>query len=225
MQKLVYQIAITIEMPLKPKHLALSRPWPAATFYYFGLHVVFLVTYYGYAPKCKTDEVIKAAGSRGETTTLACEVDADPTDVHFWWTFTPVSNIVAEAILLPRSTFIISGLKSVLKYSPKNESDFGTIGCWASNNAGSQKEPCLYHLVTAGRPSPVKNCSASNISFDAFRVSCDASWDGGLLQTFELEVLDPWSRQVLQTLSSSTCWFEVKGENYVINGGCLQKNL
>jgi len=31
------------------------------------------------------------------------------------------------------------------------EMDYGTVMCWANNMAGQQKEPCVFHIIAAGR--------------------------------------------------------------------------
>jgi hypothetical protein len=58
-----------------------------------------------------------------------------------------------DAILLSRSDFSSKGSRSLLKYSPKSEMDYGVVACWASNAVGNQKEPCLFHVVPAGNGS------------------------------------------------------------------------
>lgn len=40
---------------------------------------------------------------------------------------------------------------STLTYTPASDLDYGTVICWASNRAGSQDQPCVFHLVAAGR--------------------------------------------------------------------------
>lgn len=56
-----------------------------------------------------------------------------------------------DAILLPRIDFTSKGSRSSLKYTPKSELDYGVVACWASNSVGNQKEPCLFHVVPAGK--------------------------------------------------------------------------
>lgn len=52
-------------------------------------------------------------------------------------------------------------LYSVLKYSasmsgggggngPVGDNDYGTVSCRASNTAGQQMEPCVFHVIAAG---------------------------------------------------------------------------
>ena len=39
---------------------------------------------------------------------------------------------------------------SVASYTPKSEIDYGTLSCWASNEVGDQKRPCIFHVIPAG---------------------------------------------------------------------------
>lgn len=50
--------------------------------------------------------------------------------------------------------------------------DFGTVLCWAANTAGLQREPCVYHVIAAGRPDPPHNCSMLNQTVDSLEVDC-----------------------------------------------------
>ena len=33
--------------------------------------------------------------------------------------------------------------------------DYGSLMCWASNAIGRMSDPCIFHLIPAGRPDPV----------------------------------------------------------------------
>lgn len=50
--------------------------------------------------------------------------------------------------------------------------DFGTIMCWADNVVGQQKEPCVFHLIAAGKPDSPYNCSLVNQTSDSLEVDC-----------------------------------------------------
>lgn len=50
--------------------------------------------------------------------------------------------------------------------------DFGTIMCWADNVVGQQREPCVFHLIAAGKPDPPYNCSLVNQTSDSLEVDC-----------------------------------------------------
>ena len=66
--------------------------------------------------------------------------------------------------------------------------DFGSIMCWASNNIGRQEEPCIFHLLPAGKPEPVTNCTVASSSYSTMRIKCDPGFNGGLRQSFTLEI-------------------------------------
>lgn len=41
-------------------------------------------------------------------------------------------------------------VSSVVTYTPVTELDYGTLLCWATNSIGSQRVPCVYHIIAAG---------------------------------------------------------------------------
>lgn len=60
--------------------------------------------------------------------------------------------------------------------------------CWANNLAGRQHEPCIFHVIGAGKPDPLHNCSIVNRTNDSLEVECTEGFDGGQPQYFLLEV-------------------------------------
>ncbi|CAD6238563.1 GSCOCG00008491001-RA-CDS [Cotesia congregata] len=81
-----------------------------------------------------------------EMISLVCEVDANPTLVTFRWTF----NSSSEIRDISPVKFTTDSTISRLNYTPVTDMDYGTIGCWASNNIGESKEPCFYPVIPAG---------------------------------------------------------------------------
>jgi len=109
---------------------------------------------------------------------------------------------------------------SRLNYTPSTDLDYGTISCWAKNSIGTQKSPCVFQIVAAGkhpspssssssssssalsqliganvtlstgRPFPLQNCSVTNQSVDSLQVDCLEGFDGGLPQGFMLELVE-----------------------------------
>ena len=61
--------------------------------------------------------------------------------------------------------------------------------------------PLLSH---PGVPEPLSGCTISNSSITSFEVRCQPGLDGGLPQTFVLEVRDRNTQQVSQAWA---CWF------------------
>lgn len=39
---------------------------------------------------------------------------------------------------------------SVISYSPQSDRDYGTLLCWARNDIGEQREPCVYRIFLGG---------------------------------------------------------------------------
>uniref|UniRef100_A0A182MDP6 Uncharacterized protein n=1 Tax=Anopheles culicifacies TaxID=139723 RepID=A0A182MDP6_9DIPT len=84
--------------------------------------------------------------------------------------------------------FSSNGTSSELHYTPASEQDYGTLSCWGTNEIGTMAEPCIFHLIAAGLPTSVINCSWRNFT-NAFEVNCHQGYDGGLKQSFVLEML------------------------------------
>lgn len=45
--------------------------------------------------------------------------------------------------------------------------------CWADNAVGQQKEPCVFHIIAAGKPDAPYNCSITNQTSDGLEVDCN----------------------------------------------------
>uniref|UniRef100_A0A1A9WRF7 Uncharacterized protein n=1 Tax=Glossina brevipalpis TaxID=37001 RepID=A0A1A9WRF7_9MUSC len=63
-------------------------------------------------------------------------------------------------------------IQKIWKQTKGQEMDFGTIMCWADNNVGQQKEPCVFHLIAAGKPEMPANCTVVNQTSDSLEVYC-----------------------------------------------------
>ncbi|KAI8425441.1 hypothetical protein MSG28_007186 [Choristoneura fumiferana] len=68
---------------------------------------------------------------------------------------------------------------------PDTGEDLGWLACWASNDVGNQREPCLFRIMPAALPEPPINCELDNSL-----LRCEPGHDGGLPQHFLLEVLE-----------------------------------
>ena len=75
-----------------------------------------------------------------------------------------------------------------LRFRPEVEVDFGTVACWAVNDVGRQRQPCLFRISAAGPPDSLTDCSLLNQTADSIHVACQPSSDGGSKQTFQLQV-------------------------------------
>ncbi|XP_069951905.1 nephrin-like isoform X2 [Cherax quadricarinatus] len=136
-----------------------------------------------YAPVCSPGQVTSYAVERYEDAEVTCSVEANPVQKSFQWTF----NNTADAIDVPRGRFTSSSNPSVITYTPMTSLDYGTLLCWAFNEIGTQREPCVFHIVPAGKPEPPWNCTVSGVSRTSVRVGCEAGNSGGLPQHFLLQ--------------------------------------
>jgi len=88
--------------------------------------------------------------AKQEKANISCQVDANPPEVQFRWTF----NNSAESIDVSPGHIARAGTSSVVSYTPMTELDYGTLLCWASNRIGAQQVPCVYHIIPAGELTP-----------------------------------------------------------------------
>ncbi|XP_063231434.1 nephrin-like isoform X2 [Bacillus rossius redtenbacheri] len=162
-----------------------------------------------YAPTCREDREELLGALKHETVALRCEVDANPPPLGFHWTF----NNSGDQSEVPPARYHSSGAVSRLNYTPASDLDYGTLACWASNSVGPQRAPCVFQVVAAGRPFPLANCSVGNQTTDSLHVECVEGFDGGLPQSFFLELLElPALRQRLNlTVSRGPPVFDVSG--------------
>lgn len=98
------------------------------------------------APVCRQGQQKVVGAAKQEAARISCEVDANPNDVHFTWKF----NNSGESMEIPPSHFTIDRSRSLASYTPLTDQDYGTLLCWARNEFGEQKLPCVFHVVPAG---------------------------------------------------------------------------
>ncbi|XP_050734687.1 uncharacterized protein LOC127007559 [Eriocheir sinensis] len=135
-----------------------------------------------FAPVCSPGQVTTYAVSRYEDAEVTCSVDANPLQESYQWTF----NNTADTIDVPQGRFTSLSSHSVITYTPMTPLDYGTLLCWATNPIGTQKLPCVFHIVPAGKPEPPTNCTVLGGGVREVRVRCEAGASGGLTQHFLL---------------------------------------
>ncbi|XP_023707814.1 synaptogenesis protein syg-2 isoform X4 [Cryptotermes secundus] len=167
---------------------------------YFYLNVM-------YAPTCKANQTRVHGVAKQEKANISCQVEANPPDVQFRWTF----NNSAESLDVASAHIARSGTSSVVSYTPMTELDYGTLLCWASNRIGNQRVPCVFHIIAAGRPDQVYNCTVSNTSMTSFSVHCSPGFNGGMEQLFLMEVRESQSQVLHYNVSSTVPRFSVTG--------------
>ncbi|XP_015439743.1 PREDICTED: hemicentin-2-like [Dufourea novaeangliae] len=158
-----------------------------------------------FAPTCKPNQAKVHSVAKQEKANISCQVDANPSEVKFRWTF----NNSAESIDVASGHIARAGTSSIVSYTPMTELDYGTLLCWANNRIGDQQVPCVYHIIPAGRPDMVHNCTTSNTSTNSFSVRCAEGFNGGLQQSFLLEVRESNSQELRANLTSTVPRFSV----------------
>ncbi|GFS31421.1 hypothetical protein TNIN_24301 [Trichonephila inaurata madagascariensis] len=98
-----------------------------------------------YAPICKSDQKLLYGVARHEPVKVTCEVEADPSRANFTWKF---NNSVESMDVL---SFASEDSISIATYIPRTEYDYGTLLCWGKNSVGTQKEPCVFTVIPAGK--------------------------------------------------------------------------
>ncbi|GIX66754.1 uncharacterized protein CEXT_258651 [Caerostris extrusa] len=136
-----------------------------------------------YAPECKPNQKKIYGVALFETVGVTCELDADPDNITFRWRFN------SSGKSLDITNFQTTGTKSVANYRPHSDDDYGSIICWASNDVGRQREPCVFTVIPAGPPEPLQNCSV----------------------IFQLEVYDDTGRKLHGNFTSVQPQFYVSG--------------
>ncbi|CAK1553340.1 unnamed protein product [Leptosia nina] len=163
-----------------------------------------------YAPVCAERRDSELFGAlKHETVMLHCSVDANPAVLSFHWTF----NNSGEQAEIPPRFYKNNGHTSTLNYTPSTDMEYGTLACYGENNVGQQKVPCVFQLVAAGRPFQLQNCTVANQSLDSLYVECVENFDGGLPQTFLMELLELPSLTVRYNVSTNRTppYFEIRG--------------
>ncbi|VVC28852.1 Fibronectin type III,Immunoglobulin subtype,Immunoglobulin-like domain,Immunoglobulin-like [Cinara cedri] len=178
-----------------------------------------------YAPTCAPSGSSKSAQrvvygvAKKETVTIACHVQANPLPTEYRWSFNNTISSIANTAGAGSSgsmmkqrfngigTLAGSSLNSskTLTYAPRTDFDYGTVECWARNRVGMQSSPCVYHVIAAGRPDRVTNCTVINsragMIYNGTRrsrssrnagshifIRCTEGYDGGLTQHLWAEI-------------------------------------
>ncbi|CAH0551270.1 unnamed protein product [Brassicogethes aeneus] len=124
-------------------------------------------------------------------------VDAEPAASLYRWSFNSTPGISREL-----NEYTSGTGNSVLTYMPRVAADYGTLQCWGKNALGTQRVPCTYHIVPAGKPDPPHSCSVLNVTHHSALITCKKGFDGGQRQKFVLVL--SMGENVISNMSSST---------------------
>ncbi|XP_064469301.1 nephrin-like isoform X2 [Ornithodoros turicata] len=131
-----------------------------------------------FAPICKAGQRVTYGVSPGESVSVHCELEADPSDVRFQWRF---NTSAASGKRHERISYSHVFARSTAVYTPQTEEDYGELLCWGANDVGKQRRPCSFSIIKAGPPDPVSNCTQLNATEDSVFFECtEGRWDGGI---------------------------------------------
>ncbi|XP_042897577.1 neural cell adhesion molecule 2 isoform X3 [Parasteatoda tepidariorum] len=149
-----------------------------------------------FVPVCKNPAVQIFGVAKQETLNITCELDGDPKEIEFHWAL----NNTVESMEVKK--FISDGLTSTVYYTPRNMLGYGALLCWGINNIGRQRDPCVYRVVPVGPPETMRNCLVTNHTTDSLLIQCEPGYDGGLPQTFHLEVYSSTNEHLQGNMTS-----------------------
>ena len=93
--------------------------------------------------------------------------------------------------------------------------------CWARNIVGEQRQPCVFQVLAANNPEPVKDCAVKSVTMDFIHVTCLAGFDGGLSQYFHIQMIDSFGTAVVANRTSHVPSFPVHdleaNRNYTVS--------
>ncbi|KAL7637586.1 UNVERIFIED_CONTAM: hypothetical protein RMT77_012314 [Armadillidium vulgare] len=141
-----------------------------------------------YIPVCGSTNESTVGGGLQEMVKATCNAKSHPPADKFRWAFNS-SRGLQDITNSPNVKYNDSN--RVIQYKIKSTDDFGAFLCWASNSLGDMKDPCVINVIPAAKPEPVSDCEIfhnSSIPGGQVTVQCVSGWNGGLSQSFTLEV-------------------------------------
>ncbi|CAG9574805.1 unnamed protein product [Danaus chrysippus] len=162
-----------------------------------------------YPPTCKSHQATIIRAARGEVVHIMCEIDAnsmEPMTYQWWFNSSTQTKLELNAF----STNSQNNLGRYL-YTVNTSSDYGWVQCTGTNSVGRQNTPCLFHILPAEKPSSVKNCEITNMTYNSLTLGCSRGHDGGMKQSFLLQVYDISTGILLRNITSEEPQFIVWG--------------
>ncbi|ROT68269.1 putative sidestep protein, partial [Penaeus vannamei] len=144
----------------------------------------------------------------GQYINVTCTVKASPNVAKYLWVFN--NSVTSERIPGDQVLKTPEG-GSVVKFIARAHQDYGTLQCWAQNSVGRMTQPCLFHVVPAGRPDQPLGCAVVNKTYDSLAVGCTPGFDGGLEQTFLAKVFEAVTGRSQVNVSSRWPNFTLEG--------------
>ncbi|CAD0206042.1 unnamed protein product [Chrysodeixis includens] len=163
-----------------------------------------------FVPTCQSTQPIVVRAARGEVIDIDCELDANPKEpMSYHWWFNSSAHSKHELTTSPMTT--VPNMPGTYIYMVNTSSDYGWVQCSGTNSVGRQTKPCLFHILPADKPSTPKSCEITNVTYDSLTLNCTPGHDGGIRQSFLLEIFDMATGLLLRNVTSDDPEFEVSG--------------
>ncbi|KAI1303170.1 Kin of IRRE-like protein 3 [Halotydeus destructor] len=133
-------------------------------------------------PECRPGQKIHYGAELGDKVLVTCDLDSDPSEVVFSWSFNKSQGAKEE------TKFVSSGSTSLATVDLSNGANYGMLSCWGQNRIGMQTQPCTFFIIPAGLPESPENCTITNETANSVTVECLPAFDGGLEQSFHLQI-------------------------------------
>ncbi|KAG0411730.1 hypothetical protein HPB47_011135 [Ixodes persulcatus] len=164
------------------------------------------------APACRSPQrQYSHAVAKHETVEVSCDVEADPQDVSFAWSFHQGHRnlkLATNAFSATTPNRDSNSARSVLLYTPKTDADYGSLFCLARNAVGESAEPCVFQVIPVGPPMTPFNCTVEEVTSESVHVTCQRSGPAQQ-QTFLLELHDGQSPPIATNFTSGQASFRV----------------
>ncbi|XP_022240840.1 hemicentin-1-like [Limulus polyphemus] len=153
-----------------------------------------------FPPVCKSKQKVYGA-VLDEPVTIYCDVDAEPPEVKFRWSFNGSKD--AEDTL----TFESNLTSSLATYIPKQQHQYVVLLCWAENEVGPQKDPCVYKIIPSDVPKKPLSCTVNNRTTGTLEVACPEGYSGRFKQQFIFEVYNTALKKLEKNVTSFDPFF------------------
>ncbi|GIY22407.1 uncharacterized protein CDAR_591121 [Caerostris darwini] len=147
-------------------------------------------------PRCKSSKNGTFSVGKNENVSMVCEVDSNPSDVSFSWTYNGIKSLSSYQ-------YRNNGTLSVATITPRSSRDYGVYMCSSKNYIGNQRKPCLFRIIPPGPPEPPKECNLTVCHFHCICLKCITGNDGGFRQMFHLGVFDAHSKKLTMNITAA----------------------
>ncbi|XP_076322343.1 neural cell adhesion molecule 2-like isoform X2 [Tachypleus tridentatus] len=158
-----------------------------------------------FPPVCKPNQQVVYGASLNEPINIHCNVEAEPPEVTFHWSFNDSKDVVDSL------TFESNLTKSVAVFTPRKHYHYGILLCWGRNEIGSQTDPCAYKVIPTGTPQKPLSCTINNRTSVALEVVCLEGYSDGFNQRFVFEVYNVAMKKLVTNFTASHPMFSVHG--------------